>query len=284
MVHPALPSIMICLVVCLAACGSQIATTPPLETAPESTVAPASTPAPSPIGHPPSGNAAAPGFNAAGSDASAVALADKVMERLGGRAAWDGTRYLTWRFFGGRRHVWDKWTGAHRLEDDELIVLSNLHDRTGRAWQGGVEIVDPDTLAAQLDKAYASWINDSYWLVMPYKLKDTGVTLTYKGEGMTEEGLPAHIVELTFADVGRTPQNRYQVWVDINDSLVRQWSFYRESADAKPAFIMPWANWQPHGEIWLNDDFGRRRHTEIHVLEQVTEGLFADPQADLPLE
>ncbi len=279
MIHLALPSIMIGLAVGLAACGSQIATTPPQDAVAESTAAPASSPAPSAVGNP-----AAPGFNAADSDARAIVLADKVMERLGGRTAWDGTRYLTWKFFGGRRHVWDKLTGDHRFEDGELIVLSNLHDRVGRAWQAGVEVFDPDTLAAQLDKTYASWINDSYWLVMPYKLKDSGVTLTYHGEGMTEEGLPAHIVELTFKDVGRTPQNRYQVWVDINDSFVRQWSFYRESTDAEPAFTMPWANWQPHGDIWLNDDFGRRRHTEIHVLEQVTEGLFEDPKKYLQLE
>jgi len=206
------------------------------------------------------------------------------MERLGGRTAWDATRYLTWRFFGGRRHVWDKCTGDHRFEDGELIVLSNLHDRHGRAWQADVEILDLDTLAAKLDKAYASWINDSYWLVMPYKLKDSGVTLTYHGECMTEDGLPAHIVELTFHGVGLTPQNRSQVWVDIDNSLVRQWSFYRESTDTEPRFIMPWANWQPYGPIWLNDDFGRRRHTKIRVLEQVTEGLFTNPKIILPSE
>jgi hypothetical protein len=227
-------------------------------------------------------NPPAPGFNAEASDGRAIELADRVMARLGGRAAWDATRYLTWRFFGGRRHVWDRWSGDHRLEDGELVVLSNLHDRSGRAWYGDVEITDPDTLAARLDKAHASWINDSYWLVMPYKLKDTGVTLTYRGEGMTDEGLPADVVELTFQDVGRTPQNRYQVWIDIDNSLVRQWSFYREATDTEPAFVMPWANWQPHGNIWLNDDFGRRKHSEILVLEQVTDGLFTDPNEILP--
>ena len=33
---------------------------------------------------------------------------------------------------------------------------------------------------------------------MHYKLRDSGVTLKYHGEGMTEEGLPAYILELTF--------------------------------------------------------------------------------------
>ena len=156
---------------------------------------PAAAPAPEPqVTAPVLGNPPAPGFDEAGSDRRAIELADRVMARLGRRSAWDGTRYLTWRFFGGRRHVWDRWTGNHRFEDGELTVLSNIHDGSGRAWAAGVEITDVDTLAARLDKAHRAWIKDSYWLVMPYKLKDSGATLKYHGEGMTEEGLLAYIL------------------------------------------------------------------------------------------
>ena len=101
---------------------------------------------------------------------------------------------------------------------------------------------------------------------------------------MTEEGLPAHILELTFQDVGRTPQNRYQVWVDIDNSLVRQWAFYGESTDEDPRFILPWANWQPYGSIWLNDDFGRNRHTEVSVLEQVADNFLTGPEKNTPTD
>ena len=160
----------------LAACGSRMAAGPQPQHDPAPMVSSAPTIPPGIVSD--AGNPPAAGFNAEGSDSRAIELADRVMARLGGRAAWDETRYLTWRFFGGRRHVWDKWTGDHRLEDGELIVLSNLHDHHGRAWRSGEEILDPDSLAVVLDKAYANWINDSYWLVMPYKLKDSGVTLT----------------------------------------------------------------------------------------------------------
>jgi hypothetical protein len=251
------------LVLSAMACGPKIAAT--TRPAGESAVAPAP---------PVVGNPAAAGFDELGSDRRAIELADRVMDRLGGRAAWDGTRYITWRFFGGRRHVWDKWMGNHRLEDGDLTVLSNIHDQSGRAWEAGVEVTDPDTLEARLQKAYSAWVNDSYWLVMPYKLKDSGVTLKYVGDGMTEEGLPAHILDLTFRDVGRTPQNRYQVWVDIDKSLVRQWSFYREAADEEPRFIRTWGNWQAYGDILLNDDFGQSRHTEIAVYDELPETVF----------
>lgn len=230
------------------------------------------------------GNPAAEGFDEDGSDPRAIEIADRVMERLGGWRAWDNTRYLTWRFFGGRRHIWDKWTGNHRLEDGDLVVLHNINDRSGRAWVGDVEITNPDTLTHRLEQAYSRWINDAYWLVMPYKLKDSGVTLTYEGEDMTEDGLPAYILELTFQGVGRTPQNRYQVWVDIDKSLVCQWSFYRDADNTEPRFVMPWANWQTHGDILLNDDFGARRHTEVAVLQEVAEEVFSDPKKILPAQ
>ena len=59
---------------------------------------------------------------------------------------------------------------------------------------------------------------------------------------------------------------------------MRQWSFYREHSDEEPPFVMPWANWQPYGEIWLNDDFEGRRHTEIAVFDELPEAVFTNPQ------
>lgn len=219
-----------------------------------------------------------PGFDRAGSDAEAIAIADEVVERLGGRSAWDETRYITWRFFGGRLHVWDKWTGDLRYESGELLVLMNVNTREGRAWQSGIQIADADTLAARLQHGYEAWINDSYWLVMPYKLKDSGVTLTYKGIGATEAGDAAEILTLTFKGVGVTPQNKYDVYVTEGERLVRQWAFYANAADESPRFVGPWDDWQQHGRIWLSDGRGQRGHTEVAVFEELPRSVFESPE------
>lgn len=222
-------------------------------------------------------NPPAAGFDQAGSDPQAIALADQVMERLGGRQHWDQTRYLTWRFFGKRLHVWDKWTGNIRFEEGEEVVLMNINSGAGRAWRAGQELSEPDTLKARLKHAYEAWINDSYWLVMPYKLKDSGVTLKYQGEGQTQEGKAAQVLVLTFKGVGVTPQNKYEVWVDQQDHLVTQWAFFADAADAEPKFVFPWANWQPFGKIWLADDRGRGKHTDIAVFDELPASVFTDP-------
>lgn len=78
-------------------------------------------------------NPAAEGFNAAESDAKAIEIADEVMEAMGGKKAWDDTRYLTWNFFGVRKHWWDKATGDIRIEvaRDSMVIVMNLETEIG---------------------------------------------------------------------------------------------------------------------------------------------------------
>ena len=99
---------------------------------------------------------------------------------------------------------------------------------------------------------------DSYWVFMPFKLKDSGVTLKYSGKSETADGKPADVLELTFKDVGRTPENKYHVYVDEDSRLVTQWDYYENASDPEPRFQMPWQNWQKQGGIMLSADRGER--------------------------
>lgn len=226
---------------------------------------------------PDAGNPPADGFDSAGSDPQAIEIADAVMEKMGGRGNWDRTRYLTWRFFGRRLHVWDRWTGDVRFEEADRITLMNVHSRTGRVWKASVEVAEADSLKKYLDRGYRAWINDSYWLVMPYKLKDSGVTLTYAGEAKMENGRDAYVLTLTFKDVGVTPQNKYDVFVDRERMLVEQWAFYRNASDEKPRFVGPWTGWEPHGRILLSAGRGTRAHTDVAVFDDLSGAVFEIP-------
>ncbi len=249
---------------------------------------PASQPATRPATRPADANPPAPGFDTVGSDIRAVAIADLVMRALGGREAWDQTRYITWSFFGHRRHLWDKHTGSVRIEGrgprtgTPYVMLLNVNTGEGRAWKDG-EAVTGDELTPMLEAGVGAWINDSYWLVMPYKLKDSGVTLGYVGESETPGGKPADVLSLTFTDVGRTPQNKYHVWVAQDSGLIEQWAFFREAGDEEPAFTTPWAGWKRHGRIMLCGDRGEmggepRQLTDIAVLDTVPESAFTSPE------
>lgn len=231
-------------------------------------------------------DAAAPGFRADASDPRALAIADAVMERMGGRAAWDATRYLSWTFFGGRSHVWDRRTnrirvaGTRRDDGAPYVVLMDLDDGTGRAWVGGAEVVDPAERRAMLEGARRAWVNDSYWLLMPYKLEDPGVRLRYLGVREMLDGRPADVLELTFDHVGLTPENMYHVYVGRESGLVEQWDFYRDASDDEPSFRLPWRGWTRHGSILLSGDRGEREITNIAVHDTLPDRVFETPEGD----
>jgi hypothetical protein len=227
----------------------------------------------------PYGNLPAEGFNVSGSDQKAIEIADQVMEAMGGRQAWDTTRYITWNFFGNRSLLWDKQTGDVRIDShrDSTIYLINIYNNTGKVMQNGTEI-SADSLQKYVDRGKGIWINDSYWLVMPFKLKDSGVTLTYKGEDTIMGGNAADVLKMQFENVGNTPQNKYDIYVEKDSRLVKQWAYYKEAAMDTPNFVTPWNDYQKHGSILLGGNRGDREITEIKVLDNVPAEAFTSFQ------
>ena len=229
-------------------------------------------------------NPPAEGFDLEGSDPRALEIADRVMLGLGGREAWDETRFLTWSFFGRRRHVWDKQSGDIRIEgvdretERPYLILMNLHDKQGRAWKDGAPVTDSAELAEMLEYGESVWINASYWMVMPYTLKDSGVTLKDLGKGPMQDGRSAEILQLTFEAVGRTPQNKYKVYVADDSGLIEQWDYYSDSKDAEPQLSSPWHNWQRYGRILLSDNRGERGHTDVAVLNELPPEVLSSPE------
>lgn len=223
-------------------------------------------------------NPAAPGFRAMESDPNAIALADSVVAALGGRAAYDQTRYFYWNFFGRRTLLWDKQEGRVRIEipSQAAIYLLDLRTMEGRVQQKGVEYTQADSLKKYLERAHAIWINDSYWLVQPFKLKDTGVLLKFIGTGSTPDNKNAFIIDMTFKAVGLTPQNRYRLYIDQASNRISHWQFYRKADDLEPAMETPYRGYQKYGNIYLSGDRGKYQLTDIEVLERVPEKAFEE--------
>lgn len=223
-------------------------------------------------------NPAAVSFNEAGSDPEAIALADSVMLAMGGRKAWDNTRFISWTFFGRRNLLWDKKEGNVRIEipSDSTVMMVNVFDKKGKALMQGNEITETDSLAKLMDRAEAIWINDAYWLIMPFKLKDSGVTLKYKGQDTTLTGKPAEVLTLTFDNVGNTPQNKYQVYIDPDSKLVVQWDYFSKAEDEAPRISSPWTDYKQYGQILLSSGRGNRGLSNIAVYDEVPQEVFTD--------
>lgn len=221
------------------------------------------------------------GFDMDASDPKAIEIADQVMMSMGGRAVWDQTRYLSWTLFG-KDHVWDKWTGWFRWQGgDSTVVLMNIQTMEGQAFRDGHAVIPADEL---LTGAYRDWVNAGYWLLMPFKLKDSGVTLGYKGEERMGSGRLAHVLTLRFDGVGFTPDNGYDVFVDQEQNLVAQWSYYADADSDTPNFTGTWEGYNNYGGIMLadtrisvEDASNIRTITNLGVYDQLPESVFEDP-------
>lgn len=224
------------------------------------------------------------GFNLAESDPLAMKVADDVMHAMGGRDNWNMTRYLYWNFFDSRVLLWDKYTGDVRIDflKQDLKVIMNIRSMEGKVQKNGKELIQADSVSKYLERGKSIWINDSYWLVMPFKLKDSGVTLKYLREDTTLVGQPSDVLQLTFHEVGDTPDNKYEVWIDRETKLVNQWAYFPSFADTLARFTLPWGNYQQMGNILLSDDRGDRDLKNVQVLVNLPEGIFSSFDVYLP--
>jgi hypothetical protein len=198
------------------------------------------------------------------SDPKAVEVAHRMMEAMGGKLAWDAQRVLSFRFAVVRDdeeltnwlHFWDRHTGQYRLEglnsDGEFLrVLFNVNTREGEAWLDSAKVA-PEEAEKYLEYGYGRYINDTYWLLMPWKWLDPGVHLAYDGEE-TLDGVMHDIVHLTFGSgIGITPGDQYWGYVSRESGLMTRWEYLLQDDEGnagtgnRTAYL--WEEWAVIGE------------------------------------
>lgn len=213
-----------------------------------------------------------------GSDEKAIVIAEKVIKNMGGLKNWNKTRFIAWSW-RGQYHIWDKYENKFRYEQDTLVVISDLNTKQGTVYSKGKVLADEAKRKKILEGQYAVWANNSYWLLMPFKIRDKGVTLTYKGEGKTQAGADADLLQLTFDKVGVTPNNRYILAVDKTSNLITEWSFFRNATDEKPTFTRPWTDYQTYGGIRISSGRGdeKMNMSNIAVSQNLNSDFFNSP-------
>jgi hypothetical protein len=211
-------------------------------------------------------------------DSAALNLATQVELASGGRDNWNAVRFLGFTFFNSRIWHWDKWANRYRVESLKrgYRIAGTLDGKETYLYANGKVETNPDSLSAYAGLAYKAWINDTYWLILPFKLRDPGVHLSYKGIMPIDSVTSAKCIEMTFEQVGVTPENKYQIFIDSTTHHIIYWSYFENKNDTLPGLSNPWTGYKPYGNILLSGGRGNRSIKDIQVFEKLPDSIFKD--------
>ncbi|MEM7660541.1 MAG: hypothetical protein AAF399_30845 [Bacteroidota bacterium] len=194
----------------------------------------------------------------------ADALAQKMLQTVG-TTAWDSTGAISWNFGGVNQHLWDRQRHLARVTWGKNEVFVNLSSKEGVAFVGGarVEGKKKDKL---VDKAWKSWVNDSFWLNPVVKAFDDGTT-RYLVE-VEEPGLQGLMV--SYSSGGATPGDSY-LWLLDEQCLPVAWQMW-VSVLPIGGIKVPWDGWQtlPTG-AQVASDHGFLQLTDIQAGNNLAE-------------
>ncbi len=227
-------------------------------------------------------------------DAKAEEVARAMMQAMGGEDAWNAAHFVRFDFkviAGGKtvvnnHHLWDRKDGRYRLErttkdgKPEVTLFSiGAYERSkeGLAYLNG-KMLDGDAAKKSLEGAYASYINDSWWLSMPWKWFAPGVNLKYLGT-QTRGNEVDDEVELTFDHVGLTPGDMYHAFVSKDTHLMTHWDYVLQSHEKGS---WDWQYGDYHGVKLASNHISADRKASINmgdvrVLDAVDDAFFTDP-------
>ena len=202
-------------------------------------------------------------LSGAAQDPRAVNVAEAMITAMGGKAGWEKARFLRFDFTvvrDGKKlasfsHWWDRYDGRYRVEGVDpktgpWKAYFNVQTRQGEFFVNGTR-AEGETKEKGLENAYGRFINDTYWLLAPWKVFDPGVNLEYIGEVLTAAGQKCDEIKLSFEGVGLTPKDVYWMDIDRSTRLLDQWKYVLNGASDPPT-VVAWKEWRRFGPIELS--------------------------------
>jgi hypothetical protein len=216
-------------------------------------------------------------FDVSLSDPAAVELADSIMSASGGQKAWDETRFISWNISGERDIVWDKQNGKVRIDSkpDKTIYLLNITTGEGKVQEDGKEIADEEALKTKLHQGMQLWRADSYSLLLPFKLKESGISLIYLGEDSLADGAKANVVEIQLKNHELKTQRKYRIFIGQKDNIIRQVADFNPSAPDSIGDRIAFDNYKKYGNLLLSADRSDAKGPrEVKVDGTIAENVF----------
>ena len=196
-------------------------------------------------------------------DPKAAAVAQAMISAMGGKERWERARFLRFDFVvvrDGKKlasyaHWWDRYDGRYRVEGDDpksgpWRAYFNVQTKQGDYFVNGSR-AEGEEKAKGLEHAYGRFINDTYWLLAPWKVFDPGVHLEYVGPVKSAAGEDCEEIKVSFDNVGLTPKDVYWMDIDRSTHLLDQWKYVLNGGNDPPT-VVAWKDWRRFGPIELS--------------------------------
>jgi hypothetical protein len=198
-------------------------------------------------------------------DPAAAQIIQQMTDAIGGQRTWDNVPYFRFDFVVVKegkemvrfKHWWDKRNGRCRVEgpDDKgrtVTAIFTLKDKKGKSFTDGIVDTDPTNVKNIIEMGYERWVNDTYWIIMPFKLHDPGAHVKHIGVKRTNDGVDYDLLQLSFNQgVGLTPGDRYTLYVNRKTHLIDKWDMALQGDKGTPGSAT-WEAWTPVGPVKLS--------------------------------
>ena len=148
-------------------------------------------------------------------------LTDAMLDGIN-KEGYDSLSYIEFTFKGVHSYRWDKEANNVTVIWEENEVYLDLN-------------VSPEEYTILEFKAYKFFINDSFWLVAPFKVRDPGVVRSYI-EMVDGQGLL-----VTYTSGGVTPGDSY-LWILDDKSVPIAWKLWTSNVPIG-GLRFTWENW-----------------------------------------
>lgn len=188
----------------------------------------------------------------------AEALADKMLAAVN-KSAFDTISYLEWSYPGNHRYRWFRDRDSVEVFFGGNEVRLNMQTMQGTVIRNNhaMSIANKD-YQKHLERAWAIFCNDSFWLLAPFKIRDEGTTRALVN---TDSG-PALLVH--HASGGVTPGDSYLWHLDENGRPTA-WQLWVSNIPVD-GLKLTWENWQQYRGAWIAPEHKGIANTSIDLV------------------
>ncbi len=157
-------------------------------------------------------------------------LADEVLAAVN-KQAFDSLNYIEFTFRNTNNHKWDRVNNSVIVKWAEQEVYLDLNRPM-------------DSYSLLEAKAYQKFINDSFWLIAPFKIRDEGVIRSTvdveNGRGLL----------VTYSTGGLTPGDSY-LWIIGAEGRPVAWKLWTSNIPVG-GLEFNWSEWKKMNEVWFS--------------------------------